>query len=304
LTAPRGRAAAGVAYAAAAYGTWGLFPLYFRSLLGVPAPEILSHRILWSVVFVTAFVTLRRRWAEVASQLRTPGTLPRLAASALFIATNWLVYIWAVNSGRVLEASLGYFVNPLVTVALGVVFLRERLTSRQLVAVALAGAGVLAMVVRAHALPWVALALAVTFGAYGLIRKRVRVEPTAGLLGEVLLLSPVALAYVAWLEHAGLSHFGPNPRFTVLLALSGVVTAIPLIWFVLGVQRLRLITVGLLQYLNPTIQFLIAVFVFGEPFTTGHAIAFGCIWVSLALYSFEALRLATAKEPSPASGQG
>jgi chloramphenicol-sensitive protein RarD len=287
-----------VAYAACAYGTWGLFPLYFRSLAGVPAPEILSHRILWSVVFVAAYVTVRRRWVEVAPQLRTPGTLPRLATSAVFIATNWLVYIWAVNSGRVLEASLGYFINPLVTVALGVIFLHERLTARQKLAVALATAGVLALVLRAHVFPWVALTLAATFGAYGLIRKRVRVEATAGLLGEVLLLAPLALVYVGWLNHAGLSHFGASARFSALLALSGVVTAIPLIWFVLGVQRLRLSTVGLLQYLNPTIQFLIAVFVFGERFTIGHALAFGCIWVSLALYSFDALRPPVSKEPA------
>lgn len=301
MTVARSRAAAGVAYAAAAYGTWGLFPLYFRALYGVPAPEVLSHRILWSVVFVAAFVTVRGRWGQVVSELRAPGTLPRLGASAFFIAANWLVYIWAVNSGRVLEASLGYFVNPLVTVALGVLFLHESLTPRQRIAVVLAAVGVGAMVVRAHAIPWVSLTLAVTFGAYGLIRKRVRVESTAGLLGEVLLLSPLALAYVTWLEHAGLGHFQANTRFGALLALSGVVTAIPLIWFVLGVQRLRLTTVGLLQYLNPTIQFLIAVFVFGERFTAGHAVSFGCIWVSLALYSFDTLRLAAAREPSAAA---
>ena len=289
MTDGRRRASAGVAYAAAAYLTWGTFPLYFRSLQGVPALEILSHRILWSVVFVAALVTALRRWPEVLPRLRSPGTVPRLAVSAAFISMNWLVYIWAVNSGRVLEASLGYFINPLVTVALGVVFLRDPFTRRQLLAVLLAAAGVGVLVFRAHVVPWVALALALTFGLYGLVRKRVRVDAMGGLLAEVLVLAPLALAWVAWLHRTGAAHFGTGARHTALLALSGAVTAVPLIWFALGVQRLRLSTVGLLQYLNPTVQFAIAVFLFGEHFTVGHAIAFGCIWVSLAVYTWEAL---------------
>jgi chloramphenicol-sensitive protein RarD len=285
----RNQSNVGVAYAAAAYLTWGTFPVYFRSLAGVPATQILAHRILWSLVFLLLLITALRRWREVLRELRAPGTVWGLAASAVFISANWLVYIWAVNSGHVLEASLGYFINPLVTVLLGVVFLREHLTRRQMVAVALAAAGVVALVVWAHHVPWIALALAATFGLYGLIRKRVRVGAIGGLLCEVSVLAPVAALYLAWLSRTGMNAFGSSARLTILLAASGIVTAVPLIWFALGVQRLRLSTVGLLQYLNPTTQFLIAVFAFGEPFSRAHALAFGCIWVSLALYTSEAL---------------
>jgi chloramphenicol-sensitive protein RarD len=289
-------------YAASAYLTWGLFPFYFRALGGVPALEILAHRILWSAAFMTLLITARRRWVEVARQLRSPGTLRALAMSAALISTNWLVYIWAVNSGRVLEASLGYYVNPLVTVVLGVLFLRDPLTRRQKVAVALAGLGVVVLVIRARHVPWVALVLAVTFGLYGLIRKRARVDAMAGLLAEVCLLAPLAGLFVASLARAGSGHFGGADRHTALLAASGVVTAVPLLWFALGVQRLRLSTVGLLQYLNPTMQFTIAVFAFGEPFTAAHALAFACIWLSLALYTAEAVALSRPGEPARTRG--
>jgi chloramphenicol-sensitive protein RarD len=297
------RSTAGVAYASAAYLTWGLFPFYFHALAGVPAPEILAHRILWSAAFMTFLITGRRRWIQVTAQLRQPGTVRALALSAAFISTNWVVYIWAVNSGRVLEASLGYYINPLVTVVLGVLFLRDPLTRRQKIAVALAGLGVAVLVVRGRHVPWVALALAFTFGFYGLIRKRVRVDAMAGLLAEVCLLAPLAALYVGWLSRAGLSHFGAGARHSALLAASGVVTAVPLLWFALGVQRLRLSTVGLLQYLNPTMQFSIAVFAFGEPFTTAHALTFACIWLSLAIYTAEALALSRASsQPTIAQG--
>ncbi len=292
----KARSVGGVAFAAAAYLSWGLFPLYFRALAGVPPAEILAHRIIWSGLFLAALISVQRHWAEVATQLRAPGTLRSLGATAVFISTNWLIYIWAVNSGRVLEASLGYFVNPLVTVLLGVLFLRDRLTPRQVLAIALAAAGVLWLVVRAGRVPWVALALAVTFGLYGLLRKQVRVDAVAGLLGEVGVLAPLALLYVASLHHAGNGHFGAGARQSALLAMSGVVTAVPLIWFAKGVERLRLSTIGLLQYLNPSFQFAIAVFAFGERFTSAHAIAFGCIWISLVIYTAEALALAARPE--------
>jgi chloramphenicol-sensitive protein RarD len=286
------RTTVGVGYAAAAYLIWGLFPLYFHGLAGVPAPEILAFRIVCSTLFVAALVLVQRRWGDVLRQLRTPGTLRSLASSAVFISANWLVYVWAVNAGRVLEASLGYFVNPLVSVVLGVVFLREPLTRAQRIAVIVAAAGVVALVLRVGAFPWVALALAVTFGLYGLIRKRVPVDATAGLLGEVALLTPIAALYLVSLGMAHAGHFGAGVRVTLFLAASGVVTAIPLILFAKGVQRLRLSTIGLLQYLNPTVQFGIAVFIFREPFSAAHAVAFGCIWLSLAIYTFEALVLA------------
>jgi chloramphenicol-sensitive protein RarD len=284
----RKRAAAGVAYAVGAYAVWGTFPLYFRALYGVPAPEVLAHRITWSLGFMLLFVTARGRWPEVRRQL-TPGTVARLALSAALISSNWLIYIWAVNSEHVLDASLGYFVNPLVSVVLGVVFLREHLSRRQTIAIALAAAGVLSLVIRAGTFPWVALSLATTFGLYGLIRKRLAVDAVAGLLAEVAVLAPLAFVFVAWLGATGRGHFADGPLRMALLASTGVVTAVPLMWFANGVQRLRLATIGLLQYLNPTIQFAVAVGLFGEPFTPAHRTAFACIWLALAIYASEAI---------------
>jgi chloramphenicol-sensitive protein RarD len=279
----------GVAFTGGAYLIWGLFPLYFRALSGTPALEVLAHRMVWSALFLALLVTALRRWQGVLASLSAPGTLRALALSATFISVNWLVYIWAVNAGHVLEASLGYFINPLVTVLLGVVFLKEPLSRRQLAAVLLAATGVAVLVVRAHRVPWVALTLAASFALYGLVRKRVRVDAVAGLLGEVGLLAPLALLYLATLAFGGQLRFGAGAGSSLLLASTGVVTAVPLMFFGVGVQRLRLSTIGLLQYLNPTVQFTIAVFLFGEPFSAAHAVAFGCIWTSLGLYTSEAL---------------
>ena len=289
----RSSAAVGVTYAAGAYVFWGVFPLYFRALHGVPAPEVLAHRILWSLAFMVLLVTARRSWPEVRRQLR-PGVVARLAVSATLISTNWLIYIWAVNSEHVLDASLGYYINPLVSVLLGVAFLHERLSRRQVIAIALAGVGVLSLVVRLGAFPWVALSLAITFGLYGLMRKRIPVDAASGLLAEVAVLAPLALAFAAWLAATGRSHFPGPPVRTALLAAAGVVTAVPLLWFANGVRRLRLATIGLLQYLNPTLQFSIAVAIFGEPFTPAHRFAFVCIWIGLAVYASEAIGLGRA----------
>jgi chloramphenicol-sensitive protein RarD len=287
--AARRRRSGGVAAAAASYLIWGLFPLYFKALRGVPPPEVLAHRIAWSVLFMAALITALRRWGEVARQLRVPGTLPTLAASAVLISTNWLVYIWAVGAGLVLEASLGYFVNPLVTVLLGVYFLREPLSGRQKLAIGLAAGGVLVLMFHVGRPPWVALTLALTFGLYGLLRKRAQVDAITGLTAEVMVLLPLAAAWLGWQGWRGALHFGTGAGVTALLSVSGVVTAVPLILFAVGVRRLRLSTVGLLQYLNPTMQFSLAVFLFGEPFSRWHAAAFACIWISLAVYSADAL---------------
>lgn len=288
-TLARRQQSIGVAAATAAYLIWGLFPLYFHALQGVPAGEVLAHRVAWSALFMAALVTAMRRWPTVLVQLRRPRALATLTASAVFISTNWLVYIWAVQAGRVLEASLGYFITPLVSVLLGVAFLREPLSRRQVVAVALAAAGVLAMVLWVGKVPWVALALAGSFGLYGLIRKQLAVDAVAGLLAEVAVLAPLAVAWLLWLGWRGEGHFTLSPGITALLTLTGVVTAVPLLLFATGVRRLTLATTGLLLYVNPTTQFSLAVWRFGEPFTAAHAVAFGCIWASLALYSSEAL---------------
>ena len=295
VSAPDARrtAAVGVAYAAGAFCVWGTFPLYFRVLQGVPAAEILAHRIVWSAVYMLVLLTVQRRWSDVRRQL-TPRAVAWLALSATLISSNWLIYIWAVNAGHVLDASLGYFVNPLLSVVLGVVFLGERMTRRQVGAIVLATAGVLSLVVRAGRIPWIALFLATTFGLYGLIRKRTPVDAEAGLLGEVGVLAPLALGFLGWLGASGRAHFGDGPVRTAFLAASGVVTAVPLMWFANGVTRLRLATLGLLQYLNPTLQFAIAVALFGEPFTPAHRVAFACIWIALALYASEAVGVGRA----------
>jgi chloramphenicol-sensitive protein RarD len=293
---------AGLAYGLAAYLAWGLLPLYFRALRGVPPLEILAHRIAWSVLLLAALTTWLGRWPQVARPLATWRGRLTLGATTALITVNWGVYIWAVHAGRVLEASLGYFINPLVNVLLGVLFLGERLSRRQVLAVGLAGLGVAALIASAGTLPWVALVLAVSFGFYGLLRKRERIDAVAGLFSETALLAPAAVAGLVWLAAGGQGHLGGAPGTSALLVAAGVITALPLVWFALGVQRLRLSTIGLLQYLAPTMQFSIAVFVFGEPFTAAHAVAFACIWGSLALYTFDVLAaLRRAEAPAAAS---
>jgi len=280
---------AGLFYALAAYFAWGFLPVYFRALSPVPPLEILAHRVLWSVALLALLVTLLRRWGEVARPLASGRGRLVLVATTSLISVNWLVYIWAVHAGRVLEASLGYFVNPLVNVLLGVLFLKEPLSRRQKLSVAIASAGVAVLVVSAGRLPWVALVLALSFGTYGLLRKKERIDAVGGLFLETALVAPLAALWLLHLSRSGEGHFGEGPRTTVLLAAAGVITALPLIWFALGVQRLRLSTIGLLQYIAPSLQFSIAVFLFRERFTAAHGAAFVCIWGSLALYTADTL---------------
>ena len=278
----------GFAFALAAYLSWGVFPLYFRALRQVPAPEILAHRIVWSAVFLALLVTATRRWREVAAELRPARRIGVYALSTSLITTNWLLYIWAVTHGHVLEASLGYFITPLINVLLGVLLLREHIPKRQAAAFALAGAGVLVLVVRLGTIPWLALALAFSFGAYGLVRKKAHIDPVVGLLIETLLVAPAAAALIGLRAAAHTGFLGADARTTVLLLAAGLVTALPLIWFAHGVRTLRLSTMGLIQYVSPTLQFFCAVVLFHEPFTRAHAVAFSCIWLGLVLYSAQA----------------
>ena len=276
---------AGVGYALGAFGLWGLFPLYFKAVAAIPPPEVLAHRILWSVVFVALLLFALRQWPAVRVALGDRRMAGRLLLSAVLIAINWLTFIWAVAHEQVLEASLGYFITPLVSVLLGRLVLGEALARLQWLAVALAALGVGYMLAGLGKLPWVSLVLAVTFGSYGLARKTTPVAAAPGLFVETLLLAPLAIGFLLWLGEAGT--FGRvSPRWDVLLAAAGLVTALPLILFVQAARRLRLASVGLFQYLTPTCQMLLAVFAFGEPFTRGHAVTFGCIWLGLALYSF------------------
>lgn len=278
----------GLAFALAAYLAWGVFPLYFKALKQVPAPEILAHRIVWSSVFLAVLVTATGRWPEVVAALRPARRIGVYALSTSLVTTNWLLYIWAVTSGHVLEASLGYFINPLVNVLLGVLLLREHLQKRQAAAFALAGAGVLVLMVRLGTIPWLALALAFSFGGYGLVRKKANIDPVVGLLIETLLVAPAAAVLIGLRAATHTGWLGADARTTALLLTAGLVTALPLIWFAHGVRTLRLSTMGLIQYVSPTLQFLCAVVLFHEPFTKAHAIAFSCIWLGLVLYSVQA----------------
>lgn len=276
----------GLAYAVAAYGAWGFLPLYFHALTGVPAEEILAHRITWSCLLLGGLVTAARRWPDVRA---ARAQLPTYLATTALITTNWLLYIWAATHGRVLEASLGYYINPLVNVALGVLVLGERLRPRQLGAIGIAAVGVAVLVLRLGAFPWIALTLAGSFGLYGLLRKRGHFDPLVGLFVETALLAPFTTALLVTRAVAGTGALGHDGTHSVLLLFAGVVTATPLIWFAHGVRSLRLSTMGLVQYLAPTLQFLCAVVVFHEPFQAAHAVAFGLIWVSLAVYTADAL---------------
>jgi chloramphenicol-sensitive protein RarD len=270
--------------AAAAFLLWGLFPLYWKMLAAVPALEVVAHRTAWGFVAMAAWATLRHRWTDARAIAGRPGTVARLAGSAVLIGLNWLLYVWAVAHDHVVEASLGYFINPLVNVLLGVLVLRERLSRPQWLAVALAAAGVAVLTAWHGRLPWIALALAVTFGLYGLARKTVGADAVVGLLWETGLLAPLAAGWLMSLEARGTGAFGAaHPGASALLALGGAVTAVPLVLFALGARSLPLSTLGLLQYLSPSIQFLLAVLVFREPFTAAHAATFACIWAALGV---------------------
>jgi chloramphenicol-sensitive protein RarD len=286
---PRDDRVRGVAAAVAAYAVWGFFPLYFKALGGLPALEVLAHRIVWSALFLALLVAATGRVGEVVRVLRSPARLGVLAATTGLIAVNWGLFVWAVNGGRIVEASLGYFVNPLVNVLLGALFLGETLSRLSRWAVGVAAAGVLVLAVHVGTLPWLPILLAVSFGLYGLLRKWAEVDAVTGLLVETLLLAPLAVAWLALLESRGTGALGTGLRITLLLAAAGPVTALPLVWFGLAVRRLRLSTVGFVQYMTPSMQLLLAVWLYGEPFTRFHALAFGLIWCSLAIYTFEAL---------------
>jgi chloramphenicol-sensitive protein RarD len=271
-----------------AFLIWGLLaPVYFKLLDGVGALEIVAHRVVWTVLLVGIVVLVRMGPAGFIRSIGTWQRLGILVATTALISTNWSIFIWAVVNNQLLQSSLGYYINPLVNVLLGVVFLKERLSRRQSLAVLLAALGVTGLVVQHGAMPWIALSLATTFGFYGLLRKKVLIDALPGLVVETGLLVPVALGYLLWLGPAG-SFASQGIGHDLMLVLSGPVTAIPLLLFVVGATRLKLSTIGLLQYIGPTGQLLLGVLVYGESFTTGHAVAFACIWLALILYSSEA----------------
>ena len=276
----------GVLFALGAYLSWGLFPLYFRQIASVPALQIVAHRTLWSLAFVAAvlLVTGHLKWLRDVSA----ATWRRFAVSAVLIATNWLTYVWAVGHGHVLDASLGYFINPLVNVALGFAVLHERPRPVQWVAVGLAAFGVIWLTLAAGRLPWVALVLAVSFGLYGLMRKTAALGAIEGLTLETLILAPLALGSLLWWSQDG-SMTGQTAVDWAWLIGTGPVTAGSLLLFAAGARRIPLATLGVIQYVSPSIQFLLGVFLFREPMDATRLVAFGCIWGALAIYSMEGL---------------
>lgn len=285
----------GVMYGIACYAWWGLAPLYFKAIRQVPAPEVLAHRIIWSLVLLYLLVRWRGKMSLVKTALADRRTMLTLIGTTLLIAVNWLTFIWAISHDQLLQASLGYYMNPLINVLLGFVFLRERLRATQWFCVLLAGAGVTYLTLSSGKTPVLALILGWTFAFYGLLRKTVRADALTGLLIETALLAPLSAGYLLWLFAHGDNVFAAQSRITDLLLLAaGIVTATPLLWFSNAARRLRLSTIGFLQYIAPSLQFLLAVLFFGEPFTAKHQFSFACIWIALAVFTVNAWRRSQA----------
>jgi chloramphenicol-sensitive protein RarD len=287
----------GFVCAASAFAIWGIFPLYFHALQQVPAVQVIAHRIVWSCVFVLGWMLFRGELGAVRAALTNRGVVVRLALTATLITANWMVYVYGVTHGRVVETSLGYFIGPLVNVLLGVVLLSEKLTRAQWTAVALATLGVGYLTFMTGGLPWIALTLAFSFASYGLLRKVVKVEALPGLATETLLLVPFAVGYLLWCESAGGGAFGhTGPVTNALLIASGPLTAVTLFLFAYGTRLLPYSTIGVLQYIAPSLQFVCGVFVLHEPFDHARAIGFAVIWAALVIYAGEGVRLSRRQQ--------
>jgi len=290
MTDPHARTRAGLLMGLGAYTLWGVLPLYFKALGHVPPTEIVSHRIIWSLFFLGGLATLWKRWPAIRAAITTPRVAMTLVLTAILIGVNWLVYIYAVVSGHVLEGSLGYYLNPLVNVLLGVVLLKERLSAFQKGAVLLAAAGVAVLAAGAGDALWISLTLAATFASYGFLRKVAPVDALEGLSIESFFLAPLALGWLLWLEQGGHGHFLHDRATDLLLILGGALTAIPLLLFTAAAKRLPYSTLGFLQYVAPSLQFLLAVLAFGEPLTAAHIVCFAAIWTALAIFVAEGIR--------------
>jgi chloramphenicol-sensitive protein RarD len=283
---PHPEARLGLVCGLGAYLAWGIVPMYFKLLVHVPALHVLAHRIVWSAIFLAIVMAVRGRFVEIRQALGRRDVLRALAASTVLIAVNWYVFIYAIETNVVLQASLGYFINPLLSVLLGVVFLRERLRPWQLAGIVLATAGVAVLTISRGQLPWIAIVLAVSFAFYGLLRKTMHVGAMAGLTVEtwILFLPALSVITIGWARDPRVG-LNLSPGTHLLLALAGIVTAVPLLLFAAGARRLQLSTMGFLQYLSPSCQFLLAVFLYDEPFTRAHLVTFGLIWAALVMYS-------------------
>ena len=280
----------GVLLAIGAYTMWGIAPIYFKAISQVSPLEILSHRVVWSFVLLTVLLHFGRRWRGVRDVSRSKSKMLYLISTALLVGVNWLIFIWAVNSNHMLDASLGYYINPLLNVVLGMLFLGERLRKLQWFAVALATCGVAVQLIAFGSVPMVAIALAFTFGLYGLLRKKVSLDAQTGLFIETLVMLPAAAIYLLWIADSPTSDFALNSlTLNILLIAAGIVTTLPLLCFTGAATRLKLSTLGFFQYIGPNLMFLLAVLVYGEIFTTDKAITFAFIWGALVVFSFDGL---------------
>lgn len=281
----------GLVNAIIAYIMWGVLPLYWKVFNDVPAGEILSHRVVWSFVFMGILVTVQRRWGDIKRIAANRTQLLSLTASGLLIAVNWLIFIWAVNNGHVVETSLGYYLNPLLNVLLAVVFLHEKPNRGQWLAIAIAGAAVLIIAIDYGRFPWIAISLAVSFGLYGLAKKKTKQDASAGLLSETAVVLPIALGYWIYLAATGESTaWALSPSMFVGLLLSGVVTALPLLFFARAAARMSLSALGFVQYIGPTIMLLLSIFVFKETVSPVLLAGFGLIWTALVVYAVSSVR--------------
>lgn len=279
----------GLIFVFSAYALWGFFPIYFKFLHEAPAIQIMAHRVTWSFIFLVLLIGLRKEFSQILKSF-TKKIILTYSIAGILLAINWLTYVWGVNAGFVVETSLGYFINPLVSVVLGVVFLKEKLRNLQWIPVILAAIGVFYLAIDHGSLPWIALVLASTFGTYGLIKKIAPLPSIHGLAIETGAVLIPAVLFLLFVEFNGTAAFGhASSQTTFLLALSGIITAIPLIFFASGAPKVPLTTIGILQYIAPTIQFLIGVFIYDEPFTRGQLIGFGIVWIALIIFTVEGL---------------
>ena len=296
----------GILNGIAAYAMWGVFPVYWKLLHEVPALQVIGHRISWSFILLIVFILLTRQWKDFRSAALTAKTIGIYAVASVLLTVNWLVYVWGVNAGFIVETSLGYFINPLLSVLLGVIFLHERLRPAQWIPVALATAGVTYLTVAYGRLPWIALSLAFSFGLYGFVKKLAPLGSLYGLTLETGIVFPVALIYLFFVGFNGTGAFlQTGARIDLLLIGAGVVTTIPLLMFASAARQIPLTVVGLLQYIAPTMQFLIGLFLYKEPFDHAHLIGFGIVWIALIIFwveNFIANRVSV--EPIPEMGEG
>lgn len=280
----------GFALAVSAYVLWGFLPLYMKLLSHVPPAEIVAHRVIWSVPLAGLVLIALRRTSDLRAALGNPRMLAMACLTAALVSVNWGIYVWAITSGNALDAALGYYMNPLFSIALGAIFLGERLTRAQFVAIGLAGAGVAVLIFEAGRLPLAALGMMFSWGFYAMFKRSLPIGPNQGFLLEVLILLLPALGYVAWIQASGQGHFLTSLPNTALLMAAGAVTAVPLMIYANGAKLVRLSTMGILQYIAPTMIFLIAVFLFGEEIDRGRMIAFPLIWIALVVYSIPMIR--------------